>query len=181
MHVQIASLAESIRLRTEDVGKELSEATALFNFGPVRKYLIPNDASDQRQIDKCNARLQSVARCVQAMVRTAQDVLSSPADFTDRFDKLKIARQDVGDLLPGVDIEAELAAMKDRAWGFCPGRTRSMFPRTIHASTPCRITQTPSFKSCVPRQLSWCNIATSLDSSRHAKHFAWLAATWRRR
>ena len=88
-------LQEAIRLRKEDVVQELSEATSLFAFKPVRKYLMPSNMADPRQVEQCKCRLQTLAAVVTTVIADARSSLKScPQQFLASFDKLDRAKED---------------------------------------------------------------------------------------
>ena len=88
-------LQEAIRLRKEDVVQELSEATSLFAFKPVRKYLMPSNAADPHQVEQCKCRLQTLAAVVTTVIADARSSLKTcPQQFLASFDKLDRAKED---------------------------------------------------------------------------------------
>ena len=109
---RLEGLKHSIRLRHEDVGKELSEAMELCSFSAVRKYLIPAGSVDSCH---CVSRLELVRDCIKSKIAVAKGSLeTSPALFVASHHRLKAAMNDVGDLLLKVDLEVdkELDKMK---------------------------------------------------------------------
>lgn len=109
---RLEGLKHSIRLRHEDVGKELSEAMELCSFSAVRKYLIPAGSVDSCH---CVSRLELVRDCIKSKIAVAKGSLeTSPTLFVASHHRLKAAMHDVGDLLSKVDLEVdrELEKMK---------------------------------------------------------------------
>ena len=109
---RLEGLKHSIRLRHEDVGKELLEAMELFSFSAVRKYLIPTGSVDPCH---CVSRLELVRDCIKSKIAVAKGSLeTSPTLFVTSHHRLKAAMNDVGDLLVKVDLEVdkELDKMK---------------------------------------------------------------------
>ena len=97
---EIKILQTSIDLRNHDVGKEMDQALAEFDFKAVRKYLVPQDPDSTFQVQKCEGRMRSVKVAVSSMVSSAKyDLPGNPSQFAQKYYKLESAVEDIGDLL----------------------------------------------------------------------------------
>ncbi|CAL1142447.1 unnamed protein product, partial [Cladocopium goreaui] len=105
---EIKLLQTSIDLRNQDVGTEMEQAMAEFDFKAVRKYLKPQDPSSTFQNQRCEGRIKSVKVAMSSMISSAKyDLPSNPSQFSQKYFKLQGAVEDIGDLLDDVQPEVE--------------------------------------------------------------------------